>query len=280
MAKSQDPRSPADAAIGSRLKDALGSDTIPVAAYKLGVPYRTLKRYVDGKRLDIHTAARVSEVYGVGLDWLITGQPGTGPTPDNKRIGERLRKSLGELITALRAETNVVLDEMTVQLDEALHQPPLVADHLTDDEALAPPNPEIFNLGFRPIARLGEVFGAAGGGANIEDERVTNYLAFRDPWLAKHGLDYKRCSIIDILGKSMEPTLQEGSAILVDHTRTKRLKDRIFAVRTPEGVVVKRLAKSGQDWVLVSDNPEFPPLKWPREAEVIGQVMWTGRTLP
>ena len=48
---------------------------------------------------------------------------------------------------------------------------------------------------------------------------------------------------------------------------------------TEDGTIVKRLAKKGQDWQLVSDNKNYNPLPWPQEATVIGQVMWTGRTL-
>ena len=44
-------------------------------------------------------------------------------------------------------------------------------------------------------------------------------------------------------------------------------------------MIVKRLAKEDEEWWLVSDNKKYKPLPWPREAVVIGQVMWTGRTL-
>ncbi len=30
---------------------------------------------------------------------------------------------------------------------------------------------------------------------------------------------------------------------------------------------------------MASHNPDYEPLRWPREAVVIGQMMWTGRTL-
>ena len=32
-------------------------------------------------------------------------------------------------------------------------------------------------------------------------------------------------------------------------------------------------------WWLISDNTAYTPVAWPREAVVLGQVMWTGRTL-
>lgn len=51
---------------------------------------------------------------------------------------------------------------------------------------------------------------------------------------------------------------------------------------TEDGVLVKRLVRKGDDWILVSDNEEeeeYPPIPWPERAVVIGQVMWTGKML-
>ena len=70
------------------------------------------------------------------------------------------------------------------------------------------------------------------------------------------------------------------SVILVDFQRTTRRRKRIFAVRTEDGPVVKRLRHAdGNGWRLVSDNKAYKPVPWPEEAVVLGQVMWTGRTL-
>ena len=80
-------------------------------------------------------------------------------------------------------------------------------------------------------------------------------------------------------GESMEPTLQHRALILVDFQRTVRRHNKIFAVRTEDGPVVKRLQRDEDGWQLVSDNTAYTPVAWPREAVVLGQVMWTGRTL-
>ena len=55
--------------------------------------------------------------------------------------------------------------------------------------------------------------------------------------------------------------------------------DRIFAVRTEDGPVVKRLRHDADGWWLVSENEAYAPRPWPADAAVLGQVMWTGRTL-
>ncbi len=65
----------------------------------------------------------------------------------------------------------------------------------------------------------------------------------------------------------------------MDHQRTDLKRNRVFVVRVEDGVLVKRAARSRREWQLVSDNPEYKPTALPRDAQVIGQVMWTGRTL-
>ena len=133
---------------------------------------------------------------------------------------------------------------------------------------------------FRPVLLTQGTGIAAGSGANPDDERVLGSLAFRDDWLKRHGLNTAQCRVIEVIGESMEPTLQHRAMILVDFQRTTRRRDKIFAVRTGDGPVVKRLRHAdGKGWRLVSDNPAYKPVPWPQDAVVLGQVMWTGRTL-
>ena len=123
------------------------------------------------------------------------------------------------------------------------------------------------------------VLGSAGPGAFVDSEHVVKQIGFRRDWLRKKGLNPAKCSVIDVHGDSMEPTLHHGAMILIDHQRNRRLENRIFAVRYDDGPLIKRLMHDNHHWLLVSDNEEYKPVKWPREAVVIGQVMWTGRTL-
>ena len=94
--------------------------------------------------------------------------------------------------------------------------------------------------------------------------------------------DPARCSVIAVTGKSMEPGIQDGAVILVDHQRTRRRHDRVFVVATDNGELVKRLRRNADGWWLVSDHADrdrYPATAWPAEAVVRGQVVWTGRTL-
>ena len=133
---------------------------------------------------------------------------------------------------------------------------------------------------FRPVLLTQGTGIAAGAGANADDEHVLGSLAFRDEWLRRHHLNPAQCRVIEVDGHSMEPTLEHRAVILVDFQRTVRRHNKIFAVRADDGPVVKRLRHAdGKGWRLVSDNTAYKPVPWPDDAVVLGQVMWTGRTL-
>ena len=135
------------------------------------------------------------------------------------------------------------------------------------------------HAGTRPVAFVRDAGLAAGAGGNPDDERVLGNLTFRTSWLKRHGLSPERCRVIEIVGDSMEPTLQHRAIVLVDFLRNVRRHGKIFAVRYADGPVVKRLRHDKDGWWLDSDNVMYPSMPWLRDAEVLGQVMWTGRTL-
>ena len=133
--------------------------------------------------------------------------------------------------------------------------------------------------GISPVPLVEGALIAAGAAAAADNEYLLSYVPFREDWLRRHGLNPERCRVIEVVGDSMEPTLENGAVILVDFQRTTRHSSKIFAVRTEDGPVVKRLRHEDDGWWLVSDNEAYAPRPWPRDAAVLGQVMWTGRTL-
>ena len=123
-----------------------------------------------------------------------------------------------------------------------------------------------------------ELQAAAGSGALDLDETVTGYVYFRADWLRRHQLDPSRCSVIGVMGESMEPTLTEGCSILLDHQSQELRDGRIFVVRTSSGVVVKRIGKDSVGGrLLLSDHAAWEPEPLPADALVIGEVRWMGR---
>ena len=96
-------------------------------------------------------------------------------------------------------------------------------------------------------------------------------------WLDRHRLDPAQCKVINVSGKSMEPTLPKGSKILMDYGQRQRRQGRIYVVRTSEGLVVKRAEKNETGlWLLKSDNHHQKPMAW-GGSEIIGDVNWVVR---
>ena len=121
---------------------------------------------------------------------------------------------------------------------------------------------------------------AAAGGATGLDETVTGHVPFRRDWIDRISADPTQCTLIGVMGDSMEPTLPEGSSILVDCGQRTRRQGAIFVVRSEDGLVVKRAARDGRGrWLLRSDNPHWKDLPWPASAVLIGEVKWMARKL-
>ena len=53
----------------------------------------------------------------------------------------------------------------------------------------------------------------------------------------------------------------------------------IYVVRANGGYIVKRATRSGEGWILTSDNPAVAPESWSADAETVGEVVWVARTL-
>ena len=134
----------------------------------------------------------------------------------------------------------------------------------------------------QPVAVI-ELAAAGGGGAAIDENQMCGHVWFTRQWLDRRALDPTACRIIRVAGESMEPTLPDGCAILVNRTQCRRRKDRLVVVRTEDGLIVKRLGKNrAGGWLLISDHPDkqaWPTRPWPAAAEIVGEVVWVARTL-
>ena len=209
---------------------------------------------------------RAAQVLDVSADYLI------GLTDDPTPVDDRVE----QLEAALRS-TEKERDRLRAQVAADSKRVPLevVSGGLSDDDE-AQGQPRLWL-----VPEL-DVEAAAGTGTYVEQEPIVGHLAFREEWLARTCVNVEQCRTIRVRGRSMEPTLQPGARILVDPQRTRRLRDRIFVVATADGVLVKRLARDGDDWLLVSDNEDqeaYPPVPWPEDAIVRGEVMWSGQSM-
>jgi phage repressor protein C with HTH and peptisase S24 domain len=101
---------------------------------------------------------------------------------------------------------------------------------------------------------------SAGGGSFNDDESFT-YLSL-DPSYAKMlGITEKdNIDAINVTGESMNPTIKEGSIILIDRGKTTYQEGKIFALNVSGNLFIKRLVmntRNGYD--LISDNNLIAP---------------------
>ena len=117
----------------------------------------------------------------------------------------------------------------------------------------------------------------------VREETVIRRLKFPHPWLRRYGLRAHQCRIVRMTGEAMEPTIPDGSAILVDTAATDRRDGAIAVVRIGGRQVVKRILDDPEaGWLLANDHPDkagWPTEPWPEDAVLVGEVKWLGRTL-
>ena len=187
--------------------------------------------------------------------------------------------ALHEEMAAVKEETHALREEIAERFETV---PRLSSPGSLEDASALAPAP---GFGEKQELRHVEVVqfaAAAGGGAEAFEERQIGTLAFCRGWMDRHGLRTLDCAVINVRGDSMEPTLWDGASILLDKSRSDWQPGNIFVVRTPDGVVVKRASEDeAGNQLMVSDSasPDWPDLPLPDNAEIIGRVVWTARTL-
>lgn len=123
---------------------------------------------------------------------------------------------------------------------------------------------------------------AAGGGSAEEVYEEVGSLAFRRDFLASCGVTAGAARILNVKGTSMEPTIPDGSVLLVNSANKEPRNGQIYALAKGNDLVVKRLIKTGDEWVARSDNqdgnPDFP-INDGLQVTVLGRAVWIGAKL-
>ena len=101
---------------------------------------------------------------------------------------------------------------------------------------------------------------SAGGGA-YEDEDNYESLELPEYFLNILGEkdNIKNIEAINVVGDSMEPTLNSNNIIFVDKTKNDINKDGVYAFTTNHGLFVKRIQKRVDGLLdIISDNKDYP----------------------
>jgi phage repressor protein C with HTH and peptisase S24 domain len=124
-----------------------------------------------------------------------------------------------------------------------------------------------------------DVTASAGGGAQVYDESIVDYLAFKKNWVLQMGLDPGNLLLAEVRGDSMSPTINHADLVMLD-TRQSRIKSEgVYMINLRGVLLVKRLQIKINGVVeVVSDNKKYEKeVISGEELErliVVGQIVW------
>lgn len=120
------------------------------------------------------------------------------------------------------------------------------------------------------------------GSSLITNGDVDGMYAFRQDFINEMGGNADNLVMFDVMGDSMEPTIPDGSAVLVNLRDTDVRSGLIYAIRVEEELMVKRLFKNPGKLVCKSDNDLRPDIEVEGDNpdfSVFGRVRWTARRM-
>lgn len=118
---------------------------------------------------------------------------------------------------------------------------------------------------------------SCGGGSVIDGSAAAliRFVRVSGEFLLRFCASANRQSlqIITVIGDSMEPTLREGDAVIVDLSDKAPRRDGLYCVRLGDGLYVKRVQILPSGIALLSDNKSYNPIhvECPDELCVIGR---------
>ena len=82
-------------------------------------------------------------------------------------------------------------------------------------------------------------------------------------------------NLITAVGDSMEPTIEAGSAVVVDISPVSSPRDGLWVVAYGDQIFIKRIQVTPSGYRLISDNSRYPPI----EIESFDRVKLVGRVI-
>ncbi len=119
-------------------------------------------------------------------------------------------------------------------------------------------------------------------GASLRSEQIVDYLAFKREWVrSRLGVDPRDLLLIEAIGDSMAPTLEESDLLLVDLSEPRFRHDGIYVIRRENEMAVKRLQRRPDGTLsIISDNPAYESSAVATESvHIIGRVIWAAGRL-
>ncbi len=119
-------------------------------------------------------------------------------------------------------------------------------------------------------------------GVAIRSEQVVDYLAFKADWVrSRLNTDPRNLLLIEALGDSMSPTLEDSDLLLVDLGEPRFKHDGVYVLRRNGDLEVKRLQRRLDGKLVIrTDNPAYEPAVASLQSiRIIGRVIWAAGRL-
>ena len=123
----------------------------------------------------------------------------------------------------------------------------------------------------------------------IDEKGANQNFLFRTEWLRlkfSAQAPEEQFSILLVQEHGMEPTLDVGDVILIDHALRDPFEGFIYLIRYKNGMSQLKRLKTVDPNTLsaLSDNPEYASITLPRaelgkSLEIVGRVVWVGHAL-
>ena len=120
---------------------------------------------------------------------------------------------------------------------------------------------------------------ATNGRLGLQNQQIVDYVSFQPEWLQRAlNVDLRNMALVEVIGDSMSPTIDEGDLVLVDLREARFRHDGVYVLRTGTDLAVKRLQRQPDGSLLIrSDNPAYEPAAVrPDEVALLGRVVWIG----
>lgn len=243
--------------IGERIKIVRGEESLPAFAERFGVHKNTLIRYEKGEsQPDAAFLKKICDKFNVHPTWLLTGE---GPLQYMDIGGFDRASYCSDISTNIEKETEKYRKSEGLRLEK-----------------------EMLNYQDFILVPRYDVNASAGPGAALYSEQIVDHLAFKRKWIKDMGLQEGSLALVTAKGDSMEPTIRDGSLLLVDMREGFPKSDGVYILRFNSDLVAKRIQiLVGGDIKIKSDNPRYEEQHLTHhQAEislkVVGKVVWGG----
>lgn len=118
--------------------------------------------------------------------------------------------------------------------------------------------------------------GISGFAVNYLDENEYEPIYFKKSWFQRRNYNPDALYAISVNGKSMEPTLTDGSIVIVNTQDTNKKNEGLYVFNYHGEPVIKRLIKDFGGWYLSSDNPDkasYPRVLCDENTFIVGRVV-------